>query len=151
MEKKKEKPKIGIGFGIMILKNNKILLGRRHEDPNKADSVFRVSDVWTMPGGKLNYGESFEEGAKREVMEETGIKLKNTKVICINEDRNEHAHFITIGLLSNEFQGKAKVMEPDEIIEWKWFTSKDLPKNIYHPSLKVLKNFKTKKFYLKQN
>ena len=70
-----EKPKkIGVGFGVMILnKEGKILLGKRHENPDKADSEFRVSDVWTMPGGKLEYGESFEEGSIREVMEETGI------------------------------------------------------------------------------
>ena len=151
MSNKKEKPKIGVGFGVMLLKNRKILLGKRHEDPDKADSVFKYSNVWTMPGGKLDYGESFEEGAKREVMEETGIKLNNTKIICVNEDKNKHAHFITIGLLSKDFEGEPQVLEPDEITEWKWFASKDLPKNIYPPSQKVLENFKAKKFHLKRN
>ena len=33
--------KMGIGFGIMILKNNKVLLGKRHDDPEKADSLLR--------------------------------------------------------------------------------------------------------------
>jgi len=150
MSNKKEKPKIGVGFGVMLLKNRKILLGKRHEDPDKADSVFKYSNVWTMPGGKLDYGESFEEGAKREVMEETGIKLNNTKIICVNEDKNEHAHFITIGLLSTDFEGEPQVLEPDEITEWKWFKSNELPENIYPPSQKVLENFKTKKFYLKR-
>jgi len=145
-----EKPKkIGTGFGVMILNSEeKILLGKRHEDPNKADSAFRVSNVWTMPGGKLEYGESFEEGAIREVLEETGMILKNPKVICINQDRNEHAHFITIGLFSNEFEGFPRVMEPDEITEWKWFDLNNLPENIYFPSAKVLENYKEQKFYI---
>lgn len=70
--------KIGTGFGVMILnKEGNVLLGRRHEDPDKADSVFRVADVWTMPGGKLEYGESFEEGAKREEFEEKYNYYKN--------------------------------------------------------------------------
>jgi 8-oxo-dGTP diphosphatase len=147
--KKKEKPKIGVGFGVMILKNRKILLGRRNKDPKKADSELHGEGTWTMPGGKLEYQENFEEGAFREVLEETGIKLKNIKIICINNDKNEHAHFITISMLSTDFEGEAKVMEPDEITEWRWFASKELPKNIYPPSKKVLENFKEKKFYLK--
>ena len=102
-----------------------------------------------MPGGKLKYGESFEEGAKREVIEETGINLNNARVICINNDKNECAHFVTIGLFSTQFEGEAKVMEPEEIIEWRWFKSEELPKNIFPPSKKVLENFKSNKFYLR--
>ena len=45
----------------------------------------------------------------------------------------ENAHFVTIGLLATEFEGTAKIMEPDEITEWKWFASRELPKNLYFP------------------
>jgi 8-oxo-dGTP diphosphatase len=142
---------IGTGFGVMILNSaGEVLLGKRHENPEKADSVFRVSDVWTMPGGELDFKESFEEGAKREVLEETGMRIKNPKVICINQDRNEHAHFITIGMFTDEFEGNPKVMEPDEITEWRWFVFDNLPENIYFPTKKVLENYKQKKFYIKE-
>jgi len=144
----RKKNKIGVGFGVMLLKNRKILLGKRNEDPKKADSELKGEGTWTMPGGKLEYQESFEQGAIREVMEKTGIKLNNLKVICLNNDKNKHAHFVTIGLLSTDFKGEAKVMEPDEITEWKWFKSNELPKNIYPPSQKLLENFKIKKFYI---
>lgn len=134
----------------MILKNRKILLGKRHTDPKKADSVLKGSGQWTMPREKLDFQESFEDGAYRETFEETGIKIKNPKVICVNNDIVEDAHFITIGLLVTEFSGAAIAKEPDEITEWKWFKSKDLPKNIYFPSKKILENFKAKKFYIKR-
>ena len=83
-----KKPKVGVGFGVMILnkKERKILLGKRHEDPKKADSELSGEGTWTMPGGKLEFQETFEKGAFREVLEETGIKLKSAKVICINND-----------------------------------------------------------------
>jgi len=149
MKKKNQKPKMGIGFGVMLLKNRKILLGKRHENKKKADSELRGEGTWTMPGGKLEYQETFEEGAFREVMEETGIKLKNIKILCVNNDKNKHAHFVTIGMISTDFEGYPQVMEPDEITEWKWFASKDLPKNIFPPSKKVLENFKLKRFYIK--
>ena len=34
--------KVGVGFGVLIQRDEKILLGRRHDDPDKADSVFRA-------------------------------------------------------------------------------------------------------------
>lgn len=148
---KTEKKKVRVGFGVMLLKDRKILLGKRHEDPKKADSDLHYEGTWTMPGGSLEFGESFEQGAKREVKEETGMTLKDAKVICVNNDKNEYAHFVTIGILSKNFSGTPKVMEPDEITEWKWFASHELPKKIYPPSKKVLENYKAKKFYLSSN
>lgn len=147
---KKNKQIKGTGVGVMILKNRKILLGKRHTDPKKADSALKGSGMWTMPGGKLEFQESFEEAAYRETLEETGIKIKNPKVICVNNEIVENAHFVTIGLLVTDFEGDTKVMEPDEITEWKWFRSHELPKNIYFPSKKILENYKAKKFYIKQ-
>ena len=144
----KEK-RIGVGFGVMILKNNRVLLGRRHEDPKKASSLLKGEGTWTMPGGKLHFGESFEEGAAREVMEETGIKLNGMTVICVNNDAVENAHFVTIGLFSDDFKNEPKVMEPNEITEWHWFGLDNLPSPIYFPSLKILNNYKNKKFYIK--
>jgi len=140
--------KIGVGFGVMILKEGKILLGKRHEDPEKADSMLNGAGKWTMPGGKLDFGESFVDGAKREVKEETGLDLKKTKVICLTEDMVEGAHFVTVGLLAEDFEGEVKVMEPDEITEWQWFNLEDLPSPMYFPSEKVLKNFKQDEFFI---
>ncbi|MDH3382157.1 MAG: NUDIX domain-containing protein, partial [Flavobacteriaceae bacterium] len=59
--------KVGAGIGIMILKDRKILLGKRHDDPEKADSALHGEGTWTMPGGKIDYGEEPHEGAMREV------------------------------------------------------------------------------------
>jgi 8-oxo-dGTP diphosphatase len=137
-----ETKKVGAGFGVMLLKNNRVLLGKRNDDVEKADSALRGEGTWTMPGGKLEYGEEFEGGAKREVKEETGIILKNMKIICVNNDKNKFAHFVTVGLISEDFEGDAKVMEPDEITEWNWFDLDDLPAPIYFPSEKILNYYK---------
>ena len=143
-----ENKKIGVGTGIMLLKDNKILLGKRHHDPGKADSELHGEGCWTMPGGKMEYGETFEDCVKREVLEETGIILKSAKVICVNNDKNQHAQFITVGLFSDDFEAEAKVMEPDEITEWQWFNLDGLPEPIYFPSANVLKNYRQKLFYI---
>lgn len=142
--------KVGVGFGVMLMKEGKILLGKRHGDAEKADSALHGEGTWTMPGGKLHFGESFEDGAKREVMEETGIKLNSAKVIALNNDRVSDAHFVTIGLIAEDFEGEPIVMEPDEITEWNWFELDALPKKVFFPSAKVLDNYLKKQFYIKK-
>jgi len=143
-----EQKKVGVGFGVMILHEGKVLLGKRNEDPVKASSMLNGAGRWTMPGGKLDYGETFEEGAKREVLEETNLTIKKMEVISINQEIIETAHFITIGFFSEDFEGEVKTMEPDEITEWKWFELDSLPTPLYFPSAKILENYRQKKFYI---
>ena len=57
------------------------------------------------------------------------------------------AHFVTVGFICRDFKGKPKVMEPDEITEWKWFSLRKLPSPIYSPSKKILNNYSDKKIY----
>lgn len=142
-----EKKRVGAGFGIVLEKDGKILLGRRHEDPDKADSAFRSAGEWCIPGGKLEWGETLEEGAIRETLEETGITVKNPKLISVHNFRNEHAHFLTVGFVAEEWEGEAKVMEPDEITEWQWFPKDDLPYPRYFPSFGVIESYLEGKFY----
>lgn len=142
--------KVGAGFGIMLLKDGRVLLGQRHSDPTSADSELRGEGTWTMPGGKFEYGESFEEGAARELREETGMILGSSKVICVNNDKNEHAHFVTVGFLSEEFAGEPQVMEPNEITRWQWFDLDNLPEPLFFASAKVLECYKTQRISLEE-
>lgn len=147
--------KMGAGFGVMVLRDGKVLLGQRHVDPAKADSLMNGEGTWTMPGGKLDFGESFEDGAVRELREETGLIIQESdlEVISLSNDIVPNAHFVTIGLLckcvpgSAVFEQEPQVMEPDEITQWKWFPLDDLPTPLFKPSEKVLNNYKEGKFY----
>jgi 8-oxo-dGTP diphosphatase len=143
--------KIGVGFGVMVLREGKILLGQRHPDPEKAGSIFHGEGTWTMPGGKLHFGESFEEGAAREILEETGLAIEQDKLklIAVNNDRITDAHFITMGLLYEGEVAEPKVMEPDEITKWDWFALDSLPQPLYPLSQKVVDNYLQGKFYIK--
>ena len=147
-----ENKKIGVGFGVMILNGKgQILLGKRHEDPEKADSLLNGAGKWTMPGGKLHFGETFEKGAIRETLEETGIQIEDPQVLCVNNDIVESAHFVTIGLICENCTQEPKVLEPDEITIWQWFDLNNLPTPMYFPSEKVLNNYKQNNFYIKNN
>jgi 8-oxo-dGTP diphosphatase len=143
---KKSNQQPSVGVGIMILKNNRVLLGKRHSDPKKADSELHGEGTWTMPGGKVHFKEKLKEVAYREVLEETGIKInkKKIKLISVTDDIVKDAHFVTIGFLCRDFKGKARVMEPDEITEWQWFDLNKLPRPIFFPSQKILDKFLSK-------
>jgi mutator protein MutT len=145
-----EKKKVGAGLGVILERDGKILLGKRHPDPDKADSAFRSAGEWSLPGGKLEWGESIEDGAVREVKEETGITIKNPEVISVHNCKNEHAHFMTVGLIAHEWEGEAQVMEPDEMTEWQWFDLNNLPSPRYFPSFEVIENYMRGEFYIKR-
>lgn len=53
---------------IIVSAHNEILLQKRH------------NGNWGLPGGLMDLGESFEDVAKREVLEETGLVVKNLKL-----------------------------------------------------------------------
>ena len=143
-----EEKRVGAGFGVILEKDGEILLGMRHPDPDKADSAFRSAGEWSLPGGKLEWGETFEEGAIRETLEETGITIRDPEVISVHNCKNEHAHFMTVGLVARQWEGEAQVTEPDEIVEWRWFPLDDLPQPRYFPSFEVIENYLQKKFYI---
>lgn len=146
-----EPKRIGVGVGVLILNNRgKVLLGQRHENEQKPSGEFKAAGHWTMPGGKLDFCESFEEAALRETEEETGLKLTKAEVFCVNNEVTEDVHFVTIGLVGSGFSGEPQVCEPDKITVWDWFDPNDLPAPMYKPSEKLLKNYQKQKFYIEQ-
>ena len=134
---------------MALIRDGKVLMGHRHEDPEKADSELHGEGTWTVPGGKLDFGEGIAEGAAREAFEETGIKIdpKDLKLVSVGNERVPDAHFVTIGFICENFIGEAKTMEPDEITEWKWFDLNDLPKPMFLPTEKLIKNYLEKEIY----
>lgn len=147
MEEKKQRPKVGVG--VMILRDNKVLLGKRNDDAKKASSDLHGEGTWTMPGGKLDFHEALIDGAVREILEETGliINKEKTKIISVADEIVSDNHYVTIGFLCENFEGEPKVMEPEEITEWKWYTLDGLPEKVFPPSLKMIKAYLNNKIY----
>jgi 8-oxo-dGTP diphosphatase len=57
-----------IGVGILLVRDNKLLLVKRKYNPD--------AGYWSIPGGHLDLGERVEDAAEREAFEETGFKVK---------------------------------------------------------------------------
>ncbi len=136
-----EKSITGAGLGVMVIKDKQVLLGLRHADPTKADSELHGEGTWTMPGGKIRFGENFEQTASRELTEETSLIGREFKLISLATDKVPDAHFITMGMLCTDFSGQVKTMEPDEIVEWRWFALDNLPAKMFPASRTVAENY----------
>ena len=142
-----ENPNVRTGVGVLIIRDGKVLLGKRNDDPIKASSELGGQSTWTCPGGKMHFGEKIADAAKRELEEETGLVPKALKVVSVTNEITNDKHFVTVGFLCEDFEGEPKAMEPEEITEWKWFPIGSLPNPMFPPSAKLLKNYINKEVY----
>ena len=126
------KPKIGVG--VIIRKNNKILLGKRKNSHGDG--------TWSFPGGHLEFGETPEECAKREVFEETGLILDTFKKGGYTNDifNKENKHYITLYMITDLEEGEPELKEPEKCEQWQWFEWSKLPEPLFVPIDNLLKD-----------
>ena len=127
-----EKPRVGTG--IIILREGKILLGKRlgEHGPGR----------WTPPGGKLEMLELVEDCARREAEEETGMTLPSLRFLTYTDDINpdKKLHFVTMHFVCTDALGDPMVTEPDKFETWQWFDWDALPEPLFWPFENLIKS-----------
>jgi 8-oxo-dGTP diphosphatase len=118
---------IRVGTGVLIIVNDKILLGKRVSKHGKG--------TWQIPGGNVEFGEIPEVAAKREMFEETGLKaLTIEKGPWIDTHFIEDGlHYISLFHIVRSFEGQIQNMEPHKCEGWQWFSLNDLPEPLFLP------------------
>lgn len=128
------RPKVGVG--VAVLKDGKILLGKRKNIHGDGE--------YGGPGGHMEYMETIEECAKRETLEETGMEIGNVRFLClINLRKYASKHYIDIGVIADWVSGDPKVMEPEKLESWDWYDLNNIPEPLFgaEPNyLEALKN-----------
>jgi 8-oxo-dGTP diphosphatase len=133
-----KKPNVGIG--VMILKNGKVLLGKRKGSHGAGQ--------YAWPGGHFEYMESFTECAKREVREETGMEIDNIRFVRLaNLKQYVPKHYVDIGLMADWKSGEPQIMEPEKIEKWDWYDPKHLPRPLFATIETYFKALKTGKTF----
>lgn len=140
-KKKKKKEKIPQAcVGVMIFKDGKILLGKHCGK--------HAPGEYSMPGGRLEYMESFENAVKRETLEEAGIKIKNIKFLNVaNIDRFSYRHDIAVHFTAEWESGEVRTDDKERIGEWNWYDVESLPEPLFYPSQNVVDAYKSGKNY----
>ena len=121
----------GVGIGIYVRKNGKLLVGKR--------KGAHAGGTWCAPGGHLEKGESWEECARREVKEETGIEIEHIHFgNATNDIYPDGKHYITIQMIADWKSGEPQALEPEKLEgTWEWRAWNDLPE----PRMLSFENF----------
>ncbi|KAL3691125.1 hypothetical protein R1sor_004776 [Riccia sorocarpa] len=125
-----------VGVAVLICKGTTVLCGRR-----KCKVGY---DEWALPGGHLEFGETFEECACREVEEETGLRIQNTRLVTATSTVMLHdlrpVHYVTVFVKADLTDPDAdpEVREPDQTDGWGWMDWPNIPEPIFKPLEELL-------------
>jgi ADP-ribose pyrophosphatase YjhB (NUDIX family) len=111
----------GVGVGLAIVRDDKILLYRRVRPPEAGH--------WNIVGGKIDHMEAAAEAARREAEEESGLSIRHVEFLGLSEQifENEGQHWLSLIYRAVDFSGEARVTEPEKLPEFGWFSFDALP------------------------
>ena len=119
---------IKVGIGVIIWRNGRILLGKRKGGHG--------AGMYAPPGGRLEYMESFESCARREVTEETGLTLVGDIAyagVSNNVHPEEDHHYVSVLMASYRSRGTPLNLEPEKCEGWDWYDPTNLPEPLFPP------------------
>jgi 8-oxo-dGTP diphosphatase len=111
-----------VGVGAVVIRNGKVLLIKRGVSPSRG--------LWAVPGGSLELGETLQQGAEREILEETGITIRAREPIYAfdfferDPDGRIRFHFVIVDLAADYIRGDVK--GADDALEARWLAPGDL-------------------------
>lgn len=119
---------IGVGvFAVIQNSADKILLAKKLKSEKR---LKEYENMWSMPGGTVDLGETAESALIREIKEETGLEIKIKKFLGYNDYIKQDRHWIALNFLVHTELDNFINNEPDKIAEMRWFAKDDIPENI---------------------
>jgi|GEM_PF-192859 hydroxyethylthiazole kinase-like uncharacterized protein yjeF len=116
------RPQVGVGVAVRL--RGKILLGKRKGEHG--------GGTWSYPGGHLEFGETWEDCARREVREETGLEISTPRFLAATNDVYPSGkHYVTLFMVCDCLSGEPVVMEPEKCLGWEWFETNQLPEPLF--------------------
>ncbi len=111
----------GLGVGLAILRDGKLLLYRRRKAPE--------AGFWNIVGGKVDHMEPAEQAARREAEEETGLTIGKIGFLATTEQiiNTDRQHWVSLLYRTEDFSGEPQLTEPDKLSDFGWFDLDALP------------------------
>lgn len=121
-------PMVGVS-GIAFNKHREVLLIRRNQEPAKG--------LWSIPGGKLESGETLTEACLREIEEETGLKTRILSLVALVERRIENFHYVIADFLVEIIGDENRIPIADsDVSEAHWISLDRLDEYALVPGLR---------------
>ncbi len=127
-----------VGVGAVIFRDDCVLLIKRGKSPSKG--------MWTVPGGKLELGETLQQAAEREVLEETGVSViaKNPvhifDMVARENDGRIKYHYVIVDVEAQYISGEPRA--GDDADDARWVRFDDLKQlGVGERTVAVLKKF----------
>ncbi|BCH54406.1 NUDIX domain-containing protein [Agrobacterium vitis] len=111
----------GVGVGLAILRDGKLLLYKRMRPPE--------AGFWNIVGGKVDVLEPSEQAARREAEEETGLTIGSVEFVGVSEQiiAADRQHWVSLLYKTSDISGEATLTEPDKLSDFGWFDLDHLP------------------------
>jgi len=93
-----------------------------------------VIGPYAVPGGKQNENETLEECSKRELKEETGLILLESKPVSIYYTMHKGKQVMSLGVLALKWDGFPQTIEPNNHEGWEWHKFSNLPEDLFEYS-----------------
>lgn len=116
------RPRYQVAVGIMLFNERGQLLLCEH--------TYRRLHPWGLPGGDLNPGEDPMDGIRRELLEETGLKVESIRLLLI--ENSKEIHHLNLTYLGSGVTGT--FVPSDEVSSIAYFDTNNLP--VFFPSQK---------------
>lgn len=125
-----DRPQVGVA--VIIAREGRVLLLKRKGSHG--------AGTWAPPGGHLEFGETLEECAMRETLEETGLVISDVQFVAITSDvfASEQKHYLTVWMEGTHTSGQAAVAYPDKVEEVAWVPWDELPQPLFLPFQNLL-------------
>ena len=117
---------------VVVNSKKQLLLVKRSVEPKKGQ--------WCLPGGFIEMGEPPEQGALRELLEETSLKGTINRLMGVCTTPSPHYHSVLmVGFLVIDFQGQP--VPGDDAQETSWFSYPDLPAIAFDSHLSFINQY----------
>lgn len=117
----KERFSVHITVGLILLKDNKVLMMRRC-------NTGYMDGYYALVSGHVEAGESLKQATVREAFEEVGITIKkeDLEFVCLHHKPDAYINFF---LKAEHFEGTPFIKEPDKCNELIWVDIHHIPEH----------------------
>lgn len=128
---------------LMLEKSGQILLTQRN------DNASFGKNLWQLPGGRYEKGETATKALQREAQEELGIDIqpKDMELVHVVNRQGTENELMLLTFESDKWTGEPENKEVNKASDIKWFNINELPDNIIPAHKQALENIKSKVTY----